>query len=578
MSLTVGEMLQERYRIASLLGQGGMGTVYRAWDTRLNVPVAIKELNPQPGLDPNALAQLRRQFQQEAKVLARLDHPNLVRVMDFFSQHGSEYIVMNRIEGESLDKLIEKRGAFVEAQVLAWAEQLLNALAYCHSQGVIHRDVKPQNVIIRPDGQAVLVDFGLVKLWDPNDPRTKTSMRGMGTPEYAPPEQYDTDIGHTDAQSDLYSLGATMYHALTGQAPPTATQRMSSPEKFVPLQKVVPGVSGWTEAAILKAMELARSQRWSSATAMAKALRVPNPKHSDKSKRGKMTAISGTHRHVSLLLGVLGGLTVLLVAVGVLMGLRSAGNHSTPTPVTEATATMSEMLKETDTPFLQATSTLMPTSADAATSTSLPSKMPMLPAVSTSTMSPPTGATSTIHPLITPAATPTHATIASATPTPRRLVAPILLEPANGTVFQGWNAEVYFHWSEAGKLSADEYYVLIISHQAGEHRIWLKDTLYHIEEERWLSEYGPDLQWKVGVACKRTSDPHEDPRGAETSAYSTSGSFSWYPSAKPAPPTLPPSTQTAVPITSLPPRVLAGLSLMLIGGALHRLGEQLRRR
>ncbi|MGC9083686.1 MAG: serine/threonine-protein kinase, partial [Anaerolineae bacterium] len=163
--LTPGTIRHNRYRIARLLGKGGMGAVYRAWDLRLNVPVAIKEMVPQPGIDPHTLTQLRQQFYQEAQVLARLHHPNLVRVTDYFEESGNAYLVMDFVEGESLADLIAARGPLPEAQVLEWARQLLDALAYCHSQGVLHRDIKPQNVIIRPDGRAVLVDFGLVKLW-----------------------------------------------------------------------------------------------------------------------------------------------------------------------------------------------------------------------------------------------------------------------------------------------------------------------------------------------------------------------------------------------------------------------------
>ena len=219
MSLVGGQVLQNRYRVVSLLRKGGMGAVYRAWDTRLNIPIALKELIPQPGLDLHTLAQLRQQFQHEATILASLNHPHLVDVTDFFEEGGNSYLVMRLIEGETLAERIERQKALLEEEVLVWASQLLDALAYCHSQGVIHRDVKPQNVIIRPDGRVVLVDFGLVKLWDPGDPRTKTAMRGMGTPEYAPPEQYDMGPGHTDPRCDIYGLGATLYHALTGQAP-----------------------------------------------------------------------------------------------------------------------------------------------------------------------------------------------------------------------------------------------------------------------------------------------------------------------------------------------------------------------
>jgi multiple sugar transport system substrate-binding protein len=272
MGLTTGHVLQNRYRVAKLLGQGGMGAVYRAWDLRLNIPVALKEMIPQPGLAADALAQLRQQFEQEASILARLNHPHLVRVIDFFDEGGNSYLAMDFVEGESLADRMKREGALPESQVLAWGRQLLDALDYCHQQGVLHRDIKPQNVIIRPDGKAVLVDFGLVKLWDPSDPRTKTAMRGMGTPEYAPPEQYETAAGHTAPASDIYSLGATLYHALAGQAPPTATLRMADPTQYIPLREVAPHVSPETEAAIERAMDLVRAERWESAEAMTAAL------------------------------------------------------------------------------------------------------------------------------------------------------------------------------------------------------------------------------------------------------------------------------------------------------------------
>lgn len=275
--LATGTLLQSRYRVVALLGQGGMGAVYRAWDTSINIPVALKEMRPQPGLEPHFLAQLRQQFRQEAMVLARLDHPHLVRVTHFFEEEGNSYLVMNFLEGENLATKITREGAQSESQVLAWADQLLDALVYCHSQGVIHRDIKPQNVIIRPDGRVVLVDFGLVKLWNPNDPQTRTAMRGLGTPEYAPPEQYSTRGQHTDARSDLYSLGATLYHALTGQAPLSATDRMAMPADFLPPRRIVPGLTATTETAILKAMELPLDRRFGSAAEMRAALAGATP-------------------------------------------------------------------------------------------------------------------------------------------------------------------------------------------------------------------------------------------------------------------------------------------------------------
>ena len=301
--LNSGTVLQNRYRIVTPLGQGGMGAVYRAGDMRLNVSVAVKEMVPQPGLDTRTLAQLRNQFHQEATVLARLVHPSLVRVTDFFEEGNNAYLVMDFIEGESLAERIARQGALPEAEVLIWARQLLDALAYCHNQGIIHRDIKPQNVIIRPDGRAVLVDFGLVKLWDPRDPRTKTVMRGMGTPEYAPPEQYEADVGHTDPRSDLYSLGATIYHALAGQAPPTATLRIASPEHFFTVRQLNPHVSAATEQAVLKAMELNRSLRWGSAFEMAAALGIQGVAPPTHTEYAVMPPIPPRHDRTSMMPG-----------------------------------------------------------------------------------------------------------------------------------------------------------------------------------------------------------------------------------------------------------------------------------
>jgi len=369
--LNPGTMLQNRYRIVSMLGQGGMGAVYRAWDTRLNIPVALKEMTPQPGLDPNMLTQLRQQFQQEAAVLARLSHPHLVHVTDFFAEWGNTYLVMDFVEGENLADRIMRQGPLSEAQVLAWANQLLDALAYCHSQGVLHRDVKPQNVIIRPNGQAILVDFGLVKLWDPHDPRTKTAMRGMGTPEYAPPEQYDVAAGHTDPRSDVYSLGATIYHALTGQAPPTATMRIVEPGTLMPLRVLVAGVSAGTEAAITRAMELQPANRFQSTEEMQAALsgRAPTPARVATPKRqptevmpGAQPAVSARRRRMPKWAWALGGLVVigmltLLIAAGLIALLSSR----TPLIPLFATDTPTSTPRPTRTPRPTATRTPTPT-------------------------------------------------------------------------------------------------------------------------------------------------------------------------------------------------------------------------
>ncbi|MBN2391858.1 MAG: protein kinase [Anaerolineae bacterium] len=271
--LREGTILQQnRYRITHLLGRGGMGAVYAAWHLSLEIPVAIKELTPQADLDPETLEQLRTQFKREAMTLARLNHNNLVRVIDSFEEGGNAYLVMEMVEGESLADRIGREGALAAPLVLRWAHQLLDALAYCHGQNVLHRDIKPTNIIIRPDEQAVLVDFGLVKLWDPRDPRTMTVVRGMGTPEYAPPEQYEAESGSTDVRSDIYGLGATLYHALVGQAPPTATKRIVNPAALIPLRALNPSIAPAIEAALMRALELRPIDRFQNAREMANAL------------------------------------------------------------------------------------------------------------------------------------------------------------------------------------------------------------------------------------------------------------------------------------------------------------------
>jgi serine/threonine-protein kinase len=261
--------LQNRYEVVSLLGCGGMGAVYLALDHRLGQnQVAVKE-----NFDTSPQAQA--QFRREANVLARLSHSNLPKVIDHFIEpSGRQYLVMEYVSGSDLDTLVQQRGALPEGQVLTWADALLDALSYLHGQPqpVIHRDIKPSNIKITPDGKVKLVDFGLVKFFDPANPRTSTSMRGLGTPQYAPPEQYNA-TGFTDNRSDVYSLGATLYHLLTGQAPATATMRMANPAVLRPPRQIMPNIKPSTETAILRAIELPMNNRFQSAVEMRQALR-----------------------------------------------------------------------------------------------------------------------------------------------------------------------------------------------------------------------------------------------------------------------------------------------------------------
>jgi len=266
--LAPGTVLRGRYKIIAPVGQGGMGAVYRAEDLRLEGRIcAIKEVCPDPDATPEALAQSQEQFRREASTLARLDHPNLPKVSDTFTEGQREYLVMDFVGGRDLRHLMEekrRRGEFLdEQQVLRWADQLCDALEYLHSQSppVLHRDIKPANIKLTPGGLIKLVDFGLVKLLAADESRTITVLQGRGTVAYTPLEQYGGDTGHTDARSDIYSLGATLYHLLTNQPPPDAKQRFLNPDALVPPRAINPYISPATERAILTAIAMHPDQR-----------------------------------------------------------------------------------------------------------------------------------------------------------------------------------------------------------------------------------------------------------------------------------------------------------------------------
>ncbi len=273
MPLNQGDVVHSRYRVARLLGQGGMGAVYRAWDLNLKVPVALKEMRPDPTMPQKDLGELRQQFQQEARVLAGLVHSNLPRVTDYFEWNNNSYLVMDFIEGESLSDLLARQGSLPEQQVLNWAVQLLSALEACHERNIVHRDIKPHNIIICQDGRAVLVDFGLVKLGDPKRPQTQRIIQGMGTPDYASPEHFGLIPNeHTQPRSDLYSLGATLYHVLSGHEPPTASDRFLSGAPLTSLQRCGVKVHQNVDAAITQALSIEPEKRFANAWGMSLAL------------------------------------------------------------------------------------------------------------------------------------------------------------------------------------------------------------------------------------------------------------------------------------------------------------------
>lgn len=260
-NLQPGDVLRERYEIVGLIGAGGMGAVYLANDNRLEGrQCALKETFPLPTQNPAMAQAARKQFYQEASTLARLDHPGLPKVSDFFSIEERDYLVMDYVPGRNLLEVVsevKREARFLDEEtVRGWADQMCDALSYLHSRQppVLHRDIKPANIKLTPEGRLKLVDFGLVKPLDPNDPSTLTGLQGAGSLPYAPLEQYVDHLGHTDGRSDLYALGATLYHLLTGNTPPSAQERFLDPDSLPPITTVNPAVSPALAEAVLLAM------------------------------------------------------------------------------------------------------------------------------------------------------------------------------------------------------------------------------------------------------------------------------------------------------------------------------------
>jgi eukaryotic-like serine/threonine-protein kinase len=269
-NLERGALLHKRYRIVEILGQGGMGSVYRAVDENLGVDVAVKE-------NLFSSDEYARQFRLEAVLLANLRHPHLPRVTDHFviDNHG-QYLIMDYIEGEDLRQRMERLGFISEEEALLIGVAMCDALQYLHTRkpSVIHRDVKPGNVRIAPDGHIYLVDFGLAKLVKGSQ-ATTTGARAM-TPGYSPPEQYGT--ARTDPRTDIYSLGATLYAALTGVIPEDGLARAMDNIELTPLRKRNANISRKLASAIEKAMAVRPEDRFQTADEYKQALVSTNIK------------------------------------------------------------------------------------------------------------------------------------------------------------------------------------------------------------------------------------------------------------------------------------------------------------
>jgi eukaryotic-like serine/threonine-protein kinase len=254
MTLDRDTLLNGRYRIVEILGQGGMASVYRAIDENLGVEVSVKE-------NLFTTEEYAKQFRREAIILASLRHPNLPRVTDHFViEHEGQYLVMDYIEGEDLRQRMDRIGALPEQEVIVIGVAICDALSYMHARTlpILHRDIKPGNVKITPLGEIYLVDFGLAKVVEGRQV-TSTGARAM-TPGFSPPEQYGS--ARTDHRSDIYSLGATLYAALTEVIPEDGLSRAMGQAVLTPISHHNPKVSRRLAGVIEKALEIRPQDRY----------------------------------------------------------------------------------------------------------------------------------------------------------------------------------------------------------------------------------------------------------------------------------------------------------------------------
>ncbi|MBX7244724.1 MAG: serine/threonine protein kinase [Candidatus Sumerlaeaceae bacterium] len=269
MTTKMPDIIAGKYEVVELVGRGGMGTVFKAVQQSLNRVVAIKMLSEELASD----IEFRARFQQEATVVARMNHPNIVQVYDI-EPHGHTFcIIMEYVEGKSLQSLIDQKAGVSEQAVVSIGAQIARALDYAHAMKVIHRDVKPDNILVTADGVAKITDFGIARFMESKF-KTQTGIC-MGTPKFMSPEQVTGK--NVDGQSDLYSLGICLYYCLTGQTPFDGENPISIATKHLyeapdPVATLNPAISHALDTVVMQSLEKSKSARFETGEAMAKAL------------------------------------------------------------------------------------------------------------------------------------------------------------------------------------------------------------------------------------------------------------------------------------------------------------------
>src|SRR3954467_1534194 len=266
----VGDVLSDRYELEELVGTGGMSSVFRAHDRLLDRKVALKILHEQYTSDDEYV----ERFRHEARAVAALSHPNIVTVIDRGEHEGRQFIVFEYVAGENLKRLIERRGPAPVATALELAMQIGRGLSFAHQQGLVHRDVKPQNVLLNGDGQAKVTDFGIARSLDVQHGMTQTGTV-LGTSDYIAPEQAQGQ--RVDEHTDIYSLGVVLYELLTPEVPfpgenCVAVGMRQINEAPPPIRDKRPDVPPRVEAAVQKAMAKRPEDRFPTMAAFCQEL------------------------------------------------------------------------------------------------------------------------------------------------------------------------------------------------------------------------------------------------------------------------------------------------------------------
>jgi serine/threonine protein kinase len=421
----IGRVIKGKYKIYDEVGSGGFATVYLGRNLETNEIVAIKVLNEQYTREPRYLERFRR----EAGLAERLRHPSIVRVFDHGIENGLHFLVMQFVEGLTLDKVLERRGSLPIGEVLSYVKQVCAGLQAPYEAGIIHRDIKPANLMITPDGRVKIMDFGIARV-ESMSTLTQSGMF-MGTPRYLSPEMA-IGVG-ADIRSDLYALGLLTYEMLSGSPPfdadnPWAVLRLQVEAQPEPLRQVRPEVPSWLEAIIVRAIAKDPAQRFQTPADMLAALekQTPTPEKvravTPVARRDDVTVLSTPQperkRHKGLVLGLVAAAVVVALGLVALLTVVFGGGKATPTAtaiVVVVTNTPGETPLPTETSLPPTEMSLPPT----ATPSPEPTATELLPPTDSPQPTPTLTAslTDTAQPSPTPTHVPTNTPQPTAVPT-----------------------------------------------------------------------------------------------------------------------------------------------------------------